>query len=146
MPYYVSIINEHAEMYPQVGCMQTLQWVKEVGGLKGLQILSPQEESRLPAHTHCLAGTMLYKVLNLNACEGAEQYPVGHDSITTRDQMHLAFHPSSLCVWLLKPSGFANSGVHQVQVQIFRARSWVSQLSPPNYLVKTKVRMLFIPF
>lgn len=113
IPYYVSTINEHAEMYPKVGRMQTLHWVKEVGGLKGLQILSPLEESRLPAHTHCLAGTMLYKVLNLNAPEGAKQYPVGHDSITTHDQMHLAFHPFSLYVWLLKPSGFANSGVHR---------------------------------
>lgn len=45
-----------------------------MGGFKGLQILGPQEEPRLPARAHCLAGTMLCKVLNPDAFEGTKPY------------------------------------------------------------------------
>lgn len=62
----------------KVGCVQTLHWVKEVDGFKGIQIVSLQEESRLPAHMHCWTGTMFYKVLNVNAFEGTKSRPVGH--------------------------------------------------------------------
>lgn len=49
IPYYVSINDWHAEMYPLVGCMQILLWVKEVVTFKGFRL------SRVPAHTAWLA-------------------------------------------------------------------------------------------
>lgn len=54
----------------------------------------------------------------------------GQSPILHNPWIHLVFHPFSPCVWLLKTSGRADSGVQQVQVQVFRVRSWVGQLSP----------------
>lgn len=71
IPYHVSVNDWHAEMYPLVGCMQILFWVKEVVTLKGFKL------SGVPC-THCLVGTMFYKVLNLNAFQREKHSPVGH--------------------------------------------------------------------
>lgn len=78
IPYCVSVIDEHAEMYPIVGCMQTL-WGQRVGDVKGLQILSPRKDPGPLAQTRLGQHTVLQRV-ELNAFRREKHFPVGHGS------------------------------------------------------------------
>lgn len=73
---------------------------------------------------------MLYKVLNLNALEGTKHYPAQPTNVPGISPIFtlcLAPEDIGICkLWC----------VHQVQVQIFRVRSWVGQLSLQDLLAK----------
>lgn len=103
-------------MDPIAGYTQTLPWVD---GVKGLQTVSSKNNPGPLAQTHCLAGTVFYKVLNLNDFQWEKRSPVGHGfHHDPWSLVHLAFHPFSLHVWLLKTFGFTPGRSSNLQMEI----------------------------